>query len=329
MFLAGGADVRVSDCDFTHGFAANGNGGSVQVYSAFSLDPNTTTTAHFTRCTFADPSADYLGATVYSAQSAVTVEDTELWPEAVTQSLNIVYEAGGEVSFLSSCPPGSYGSCAAAADGKGYSCEIGVCTVCPAGTIRATPGALGLSDCLPCDEGTYAANPTGAVACETCEAGSFASDEAEDNDGIGERGGGWRGSKRGVRCGRLTSPRHRWPPPVQPPSPPPPPPPPPLSGVTIGASVCVACPSGRFSAESSSTSCVACDLGEAASSGATACSACDPGSYADGERIGGEQAGIRTNARREYGASRLLSHPAPMRIGCASQPAPMRRRDSA
>ena len=43
--VAGGAAVTVSRTRFAHGTATNGNGGSVQLFSEFSLDPSKTTTA--------------------------------------------------------------------------------------------------------------------------------------------------------------------------------------------------------------------------------------------------------------------------------------------
>ena len=46
----------------------NPQGGSVQVYSAFTLDPNATTTVYFRGASFVKPGADYLGAAIYSAQ---------------------------------------------------------------------------------------------------------------------------------------------------------------------------------------------------------------------------------------------------------------------
>ena len=80
----------------------NSQGGAVQVYSDFSLDSADTTTARISRCRFSDSDADYLGTAVYSAQSMLVLEDSELYAAGAVADgaegsmTNLVYVAGGE-----------------------------------------------------------------------------------------------------------------------------------------------------------------------------------------------------------------------------------------
>ena len=149
----------------------------------------------------------------------------------------------------SGCGPGSYGLCVAVGGGTGYSCETGACSPCPPGTFRDTPGALLLSDCLPCATGTFARSSSGSATCERCDAGSYVTDDAEDIDGIGVTGGG-------SAC--VVCPAGR-------------------AAAVDGSTSCIACDLGE-SSSSGSLACLSCDPGSFADGKASPkCRDCDAG----------------------------------------------------
>lgn len=83
------------------------------------------------------------------------------------------YFREGTDAQCQTCPGGLYG------DGSGTGCVAqcppgqymagGACKLCPAGTFRATPGALALADCLACPQYSYTVG-AGSTACNTCAA---------------------------------------------------------------------------------------------------------------------------------------------------------------
>jgi hypothetical protein len=83
------------------------------------------------------------------------------------------YMTEGYDSQCQSCAGGLYG------DGSGTTCvaqcpagqymDGGGCKLCPAGTFRATPGALSLADCTACPQYSYTVG-AGSSACNTCAA---------------------------------------------------------------------------------------------------------------------------------------------------------------
>ena len=68
--------------------------------------------------------------------------------------------------------------------GACVSCDIGVCSPCPAGTFRAAEGATQESECLPCPRGEFTATE-GAIQCNVSPPGSYATDDPSDADGNG------------------------------------------------------------------------------------------------------------------------------------------------
>ena len=181
-------------------------------------------------------------------------------------NINMFYVEGGG----SGCPAGQYGECSVMVDGGGqlFTCERDVCESCPPGRVTADMGAVSESDCLPCPKGLFALDH-GASQCDSCPAGSYATDSAEDDNGIGVTSGASAcqicpagristesGSASCTACSAgETS----------------------LSGETQ----CVACPSGSFSAIPASPACEVCDAGKAAAgTGNVACVRCSAGTAA-------------------------------------------------
>ena len=242
LYLSEGAVATVNTTRLSGGFASNGAGGSVQLYSEFTLDPDKITKALFDMCQFVAPAADYLGSVMYSAQSELALRDTALFEmsgdqlaDDTTLPTNVIYLVGGDGQSASGCAPGSYGQCVELDGGLASSCDIGVCTPCPMGTFRTTPGALVEADCANCERGTFANDPNGASRCESCPAGSYVSESPEATG----------------------------------------------YGVTIGAAYCVGCPAGKFAQDEGSNTCSDCDVGSSSEAAAVGCSECSAGTFVD------------------------------------------------
>ena len=242
LYLSAGAVATVNTTRFAGGFASNGAGGSVQLFSEFTLDREKITKATFDMCQFVAPTADYLGSAMYSAQSELALRGTALFEmsgdelaDDATLPSNVVYLVGGDGQSASECEPGSYGLCVELDGGLASSCDIGVCTPCPTGTFRSTAGALAEADCVKCERGKFANDPNGASSCESCPAGSYVSESSE-----------------------VTG-----------------------YGVTIGASYCVGCPAGKFAQDEGSTTCSDCDVGSSSEAAAVGCSECQAGTFVD------------------------------------------------
>ena len=172
-----------------------------------------------------------------------------------TKASNAFYLMGGEGVFESGCGPGSYGQCAAQEEGTAYSCAIGVCTPCPAGTFREAAGGLAEDDCVPCARGTFATEASGASSCETCSAGSYASDSAEAT--------GYGVTVRAAHC--VGCPAGK-------------------TAEEAGSTSCDLCPVGR-SSEAAAVVCDECAAGRYADSpGMERCRSCQPGNY-ESERV--------------------------------------------
>ena len=125
------------------------------------------------------------GATSCTSCSAGQYQPSAGQSDCLTCTDGSVSEAGAASCILCSVPAcaqaGFFLNCSALE----YSSECYVnctCIACPVGTASSSALALSSDSCTPCGPGRAASSP-GLQACESCETGRFASDNASDAGG--------------------------------------------------------------------------------------------------------------------------------------------------
>jgi len=134
------------------------------------------------------------------AGSAVAFDSGELHANDLTLDGSVAGVSAANAECTSPCPVGSYGQCDVSANAP--HCFVNcACSECPAGRASSVAAATSADVCVECGAGQVAA--AGAVACEACPPGTFATDDA------GDRGGGQtrqvsKGASLCNRCPRTT-----------------------------------------------------------------------------------------------------------------------------
>ena len=224
LHLSNGAKAKVRATEFDRTRAINGVGGAFTLISgAF---------ASFDQCKFAESIADFYGPIAYINLGSAHVQDSYSEVNTTAGATASFFNSGGDLACISGCAAGQHGDCVEMGDC--YSCKIETCTDCNPGKFAPESGGqYEANTCQFCLSGEYAPLAK-SIECSICTAGSYATDDPSDADGV---------------------------------------------GVTTGATSCVTCPAGKFTAGDSATSCVSCQPGEYASAGSTACTLCEIGTF--------------------------------------------------
>ena len=99
-----------------------------------------------------------------------------------------IFYGSGDFTCSSSCDVGQYGMCETM--GSCVSCEVDVCLSCPPGKWGHKSGATSEDDgCTSASEGYYTTT-SGAATQTLCGNGSYVTDDAADDDGVGVAVGG-------------------------------------------------------------------------------------------------------------------------------------------